>query len=239
MRRSSAVLLALLATTTGAKADSSLVISPNSSIAIQVSNESPNAIAVPDDRITALRSAMGSLASKENTPNGAMVFSTTMDKPITFFVETEKGFFFSVVATPVPGPGRTYEVNNKVAKGSDAAGTWEKSLNYEEMLVQLNKQLLNNELPTGFVESKNYDYTVAGQVSDFLKFTPLKAWAGNELRVLKLTIRNTSSQPIELDRSLFWARGVRSVYVDRNLRSLEPNREASLMIALSTPGSDR
>jgi conjugal transfer pilus assembly protein TraK len=238
MRRSSAALLAFLAAT-GVHAETSLVIAPNSSIAIQVSNESPNAIAVPNDRIISLQNDAGSITSKENTPNGAMVFSTTVEKPITFFVETEKGFFFSVVATPVPGSGLTYEVSNKQAKGNPEASTVEKNLNYEEMLVDLNKQLLSDQIPSGFIATKNYDYAPAGNISSFLKLTPLQAWVGDELRVLKLTIRNTSAQTIELDGGMFWARGVRSIYVDRGVRSLGPNREATLMITLSTPRSDR
>ncbi|MDX9668649.1 type-F conjugative transfer system secretin TraK [Pseudomonas sp. P5_152] len=238
MRKTSAALLVFLATTC-AQADNAFVITPNSNITIQVSNESPNAIAVHDDRITVLQSNMGSITSKENTPNGAMVFSTTVEKPITFFVETEKGFFFSVLASPIAGPGRTYEVSNKLARGSAAAATWEKSLNYEEMLVELNKQLLNGLIPAGFVASKNFDYAPAGNASTFLKVIPLEAWVGDEVRVLKLTVRNTSPYDIELNGGMFWARGVRSVYIDRNMRSLGPEREATLMITLTTSRSDR
>lgn len=238
MKRNSAVLLAVLAAA-GAQADETLVITPNSQIAVQISNESPNAISVANDRITQLYADPGAITDKDNTPNGAMVFSTTSESPISFFVETEKGFFFSVLATPIAGPGHTLDVSNKLARGTKAAGVWEKSLNYEEMLVSLNKQLLNGQMPDGFIETKNFTYAPAGEAGRYLKLKPLNAWVGEELRVIKFVARNTSGQYLELDGSMFWARGVRSVYVDRDVRKLGPEREVTLMITLSDQRGER
>jgi conjugal transfer pilus assembly protein TraK len=130
-------------------------------------------------------------------------------------------------------------VSNKLAKGTEAAGVWEKSLNYEEMLVELNKQLLNGQMPEGFIATKNFDYAPAGEAGQYFKLKPLNAWVGEELRVIKFVARNTSGQYLELDGSMFWSRGVRSVYVDRDVRNLGPGREATLMITLSDLQGER
>ncbi|STZ74986.1 conjugal transfer protein TraK [Klebsiella pneumoniae subsp. ozaenae] len=94
----------------------SITVNSFATISTGVSNNNPNSITVPDDRITSLQSTQGVLTAREATANGSVVFSTLATKPFTMFVQTESGFSFTVNATPRKQQGMSLVVNNKEVK---------------------------------------------------------------------------------------------------------------------------
>ncbi|WP_370620253.1 type-F conjugative transfer system secretin TraK [Citrobacter meridianamericanus] len=50
--------------------------------------------------------------------------------------------------------------------------------------------------------------------------TPLKAWAGDQLRADRYTLRNTNTWGVALQEQDFWKPGIRAVMFDNNAQTL-------------------
>ncbi|HHD7809801.1 TPA: type-F conjugative transfer system secretin TraK, partial [Klebsiella pneumoniae] len=178
----------------------SITVNSFATISTGVSNNNPNSITVPDDRITSLQSTQGVLTAREATANGSVVFSTLATKPFTMFVQTESGFSFTVNATPRKQQGMSLVVNNKEVKGTEDATTWEGSQNtYSALITGLISRFINNDKPQGFVFSKNTDVQLSPSVQSYFNVRPVTAWRGDKLRIIRLELTSRSSSRLELN----------------------------------------
>ena len=77
-----------------------IALKPFDSTNAIVSSKEPNIINVKNDTIAHITSKGGAILNDAITTDGSVVFSTSEIKPFSILVETEKGFNFTVKATP-------------------------------------------------------------------------------------------------------------------------------------------
>lgn len=214
----------------------SLTFPPNGQFQLAVSNTNPNLIVIPGDRITGISSAAGKLTDKRNTRDGAVLFSSTSEKPFTLFIETEHGQVVSVQARPRAGEGRSYRLLNSEPVARPAAKTWETSQPYESLLVELNKAILKNRMPEGYAPaSTEYDRLSAPAG---LSMTAEEAWTGNALRVVRYRVSNPFAYAVALKEQDFWRTGVRAVMFTPTALSLLPGTSVTVFVTRGQEVSD-
>lgn len=234
MRKNNLQLCALLGgvlfsgTSAAATAPVSLSFPPNGQFQLPVSNTNPNLIVIPGDRIVAINSAAGNLTDKRNTRDGAVLFSSTSDKPFTFFIETEHGQVVSVQATPRAGEGRSYRLLNAEPIARPAAKVWETAQPYESLLVALNNAVLQNRMPEGYAPADVQNDRASGPAG--LSMTAEAAWTGNALRVVHYRVTNALTYSVALKEQDFWRQGVRAVMFSPPSASLLPGTSLSVFI---------
>jgi len=211
-----------------ATAPISLTFPPNGQLKLAISNTNPNLIVIPGDRIVAVDSTPGKLTDKRNTRDGAVLFSSTSDKPFTFFIETEHGQVVSVQATPRAGEGRSYRLLNAEPVARPAAKAWETSQPYESLLVELNKAVLQNRMPEGYALADFQNDRTSGPPS--LPLPADAAWTGNALRLVRYRVSNSSDYSVTLKEQDFWRKGVRAVMFSPPSVSLLPGTSLSVFI---------
>jgi conjugal transfer pilus assembly protein TraK len=242
MRKSNRLLLSLLscvfisAPTQAATAPVSLSFPPNGQFQLPVSNTNPNLIVIPGDRIIGISSAMGKLTDKRNTRDGAVLFSSTSDKPFTLFIETEHGQVVSVQAIPRAGEGRSYRLLNAEPVARPAAKTWETSQPYESLLVELNKAILKDRMPEGYAPASTESDRLSAPAG--LLATAEDAWTGNALRVVRYRVQNTFAYAVALKEQDFWRPGVRAVMFTPSTHSLQPGTSVTVYITRAQEVSD-
>lgn len=192
-------------------------VSPDAQVKVEFSNSEPNLLVVPGDRVVGIDSAQGMFINGNNkgtagTANGGVVLMTAQTTPFTFYVRTAGGLTVSVVAVPKKRDGRVLQLISNKPAPQVAAKRWERSLPYPQMLIELHKALLNDELPNGFTSAPVIavpdfhlpaGYTVSADAM----------WNGGGLRVYQSHVRNTSSVAKPLSERLFNQSGVRSVVI--------------------------
>lgn len=201
---------------------------PGEQLSLPVSNSNPNVIQVPGDPIINISSASGMLTDKKATKSGAVVFSSTSDKPFTLFVETRLGQLFSVHATPRKGEGRSYRLFAQQPVARPQAKAWETAQPYESMLAALNRSALHGTLPEGYGPApidKEGALTASG-----LHATPEQAWTGNALRIVRYRLVNRTVLPVALREQDFWRPGVRAVMVHPKYNRLTPGAATTLYV---------
>lgn len=242
MRKNNRLFLCLLpcvfwsAAALAATAPVSLSFPPNGQFQLPVSNTNPNLIVIPGDRITGISSAAGKLTDKRNTRDGAVLFSSTGDKPFTLFIETEHGQVVSVQAMPRAGEGRSYRLLNAEPVARPAAKTWETSQPYESLLVELNKAILKNRMPEGYAPASTDSDRLSAPAG--LSMTAEEAWTGNALRVVRYRITNLFAYAVALKEQDFWRTGVRAVMFSPSTLSLLPGTSVTVYITRAQEVSD-
>lgn len=209
----------------------------DSQVRVAFSNTQPNMIVVPGDRIAAVDSAAGMFLNDDQKgrtgiANGGLVLMTAQTEPFTFFVRTEGGLTFSVVAVPQKRDGRVLQfVSARPARGKTAE-RWERSQSYPETLIALQKGVLNNQLPDGFVRAP---VTPLPPLSLPFSLTvqPESMWNGGQLRIYRLTLRNTGVKAAAIPERLFRAAGVRAVMIHPYVTSLKPGATAQIWLTVS------
>lgn len=219
-----------------ATAPVSLSFPPNGQFQLPVSNTNPNLIVIPGDRITGISSAAGKLTDKRNTSDGAVLFSSTGDKPFTLFIETERGQVVSVQATPRAGEGRSYRLLNAEPVTRPEAKLWETSQPYESLLVELNKAVLQNRMPEGYAPASTENDRLSAPAG--LSMTAEEAWTGNALRVVRYRVSNPFSYAVAMKEQDFWRTGVRAVMFTPSALSLLPGTSVTVYITRAQEVSD-
>lgn len=205
-----------------------LTFTPGEQLALPISNSNPNVLQVPGDPIINISSASGMLTDKKATKSGAVVFSSTSDKPFTLFVETRLGQLFSVHAAPRKGEGRSYRLLAEKPVARPQAKAWETAQPYESMLAALNRSVLQGTLPEGYGPApinKEATITVSG-----LHATPEVAWTGNALRIVRYRLVNRTVLPVALREQDFWQPGIRAVMVNPKYNRLTPGASTYLYV---------
>lgn len=213
-----------------------LTFPPGGQLNLPISNSNPNMIIVPGDRIVSISSIGGMLNDKKNTKAGAVFFSSSSEKPFTFFVETELGQVFSVNASPRKGEGRSYRLFSATPMPRPVAQSWETSQPYEAMLIALNRALIQGKLPEGFGPSSIEDEPNIAAAG--LQATPESAWVGNALRVVRYRLVNPLSVPAELREQDFWKPGTRAVMMNPKYNRLIAGSSTYLYVTRTQDPTD-
>ena len=85
-------------------------------------------------------------------------------------------------------------------------------------------------MPDGFVEAWRTKYD-AGQLNG-LSVRNVKAWVGQNMRVVKVDITNTTFSPIELNERYLWTKGVMAVSYYPKVTMLPPNTRVYAYVVL-------
>ncbi|TDE58804.1 conjugal transfer protein TraK, partial [Salmonella enterica subsp. enterica serovar Oslo] len=133
-------------------------------------------------------------------------------------VETALGQTFSVVATPVKGEGRVYRLMSAEPPSRPETRKWETAQAYEKLLISLNRAVLTGDIPDGYGEVKPLSDGI--RLPGGFSVTPLKAWAGDQLRADRYELRNANIWGVALREQDFWKPGVRAVMFDNNAQTL-------------------
>lgn len=212
------LLLAINSQTLAVTGPTTLNFPANGQFKLDISNDNPNLISVPGDRIVALNTTSGRLSDKKSTKEGAVIIATTVDKPFTLFIETEKGQAFSVNAIPRNGPGMSYRLMANMPINRQVAEKWEQSQPYENMLVTVGRSFIQGQLPTGYIEIPVANERL--KAPSGLSATAVNNWAGGRLKVTKFQLTNTRSSSVALKEKDFWFPGTRAVLFEYKADSL-------------------
>ncbi|EIK6982764.1 type-F conjugative transfer system secretin TraK [Salmonella enterica subsp. enterica serovar Amager] len=185
---------------------------------LSISNTDPNMIFIPGDKVTAITAPGGMLADKRLTTAGGVLFASVATRTFTIFVETALGQTFSVVATPVKGEGRVYRLMSAEPPSRPETRKWETAQAYEKLLISLNRAVLTGDIPDGYGEVKPLSDGI--RLPGGFSVTPLKAWAGDQLRADRYELRNANTWGVALREPDFWKPGVRAVMFDNNAQTL-------------------
>ncbi|ENW7246919.1 TraK domain-containing protein [Salmonella enterica] len=158
---------------------------------LSISNTDPNMIFIPGDKVTAITAPGGMLADKRLTTAGGVLFTSVATRTFTIFVETALGQTFSVVATPVKGEGRVYRLMSAEPPSRPETRKWETAQAYEKLLISLNRAVLTGDIPDGYGEVKPLSDGI--RLPGGFSVTPLKAWAGDQLRADRYELRNANT----------------------------------------------
>ncbi|EDV3139599.1 type-F conjugative transfer system secretin TraK [Salmonella enterica subsp. enterica] len=185
---------------------------------LSISNTDPNMIFIPGDKVTAITAPGGMLADKRLTTAGGVLFTSVATRTFTIFVETALGQTFSVVATPVKSEGRVYRLMSAEPPSRPETRKWETAQAYEKLLISLNRAVLTGDIPDGYGEVKPLSDGI--RLPGGFSVTPLKAWAGDQLRADRYELRNANTWGVALREQDFWKPGVRAVMFDNNAQTL-------------------
>ncbi|MHC0026552.1 type-F conjugative transfer system secretin TraK [Enterobacter vonholyi] len=185
---------------------------------LNISNTDPNMIFIPGDKVTAITAPAGMLADKRLTSSGGVLFTSVATRTFTIFVETALGQSFSVVATPVKGEGRVWRMMSAEPPSRPETRKWETAQTYEKLLISLNRAVLTGNMPDGYGEVKPLSDGI--RLPGGFSVTPLKAWAGDQLRADRYELRNASTWGVALREQDFWKPGIRAVMFDNNAQTL-------------------
>lgn len=199
-----------------------------SAFLMTISRDNPNLLMVQGDRVTALTAKVGDIPDSKKAGNGAMLFSSTADKPFTFIVETESGQVFSIKATPVKGQGKVYKISPVSPVSHSATKVWEQNNPYESLLLALNKGILTGNMPEGYSLVDNKERDVFLPVA--AKVKSLQVWDGGHLRVEKYRLTNAHSLAFSLNEHDYAGNGVRSVMFWPRTAVLSSGASVSLFI---------
>jgi conjugal transfer pilus assembly protein TraK len=205
-----------------------------STFSMTVSRDNPNLLIVQGDPITAITSKAGVLLESEKTANGALLFETVSEKPFTFVVETVSGQVFSFQATSVKGQGKTYRILSRSQVIQEEAKAWEKTTDYDELLVALNKGVLTGRLPEGYQLIDDSKKTLL--MGKSMKGEQLAVWSGGSLRVEKYRLTHSYTSQQSLNEADFWEKGVRSVMFFPQTTSLSSGASTSLYLVREQRG---
>lgn len=210
-------------------------VSADSQVHVALSNTNPNMLVVPGDRITAVDAASGMFLNEDKAAgqkNGSVLLMTAQTKPFTFYIRTEGGLSISVVGVPQHRQGRVLQFISDIPVQHDAAKRWETDSPYPQMLVQIQKAVLQGRMPEGFSEAP------VAALPDFslpswLAVRAEQMWNGGALRVYRLSVRNRGVSTLTLQERLFRAPGVRSVMVFPYSTTLLPGAQTGVWVTVS------
>ncbi|QLJ63691.1 type-F conjugative transfer system secretin TraK (plasmid) [Serratia marcescens] len=206
-------------------------INPNARVSVAVSNSDPNYITINDDRIKGILATKGVVTEQRVTDAGGLVFATVHDKPFSLYVTTESGFTFSLHATPRRQAGLSLIVNNKAIRATPDAATWEaEQSGYSALISRLVSGFVNNDMPPGFVYTKNRRIPLSPSVLQAFAVREVSAWRGHRLRIVRLDVSNRSDARIELNERYFWSPGVMAVSFWPQLDVISPGVTVSAIV---------
>ena len=216
----------------------SISISQNAQVNIDLSNTDINKIFVNGQKITAITKP-DNVFNSNNDASGNVYATISGNSPFTAFVSTDQGLHFSLLITPKSEPGQTIEFlptgfsnknsGNKAQKNapivhhSVVAAAFEQSSSYEKTLVNLIRDVMLQRIPPGYTAISSNAFS---QISQFVVSSTVTAvsgltekvqagFLGGALAVRVLSVKNASSKPVELLANQFYNPGVRAVAISQ------------------------
>lgn len=210
-----------------------LTVTPHSIVRLSVSNREPNVIAVMNDRIVEANSAAGKLADKKATDSGALIFTTEETAPFSLYIETEKGFGFTVNAIPVKkSQGINVSVINAEAKAEAVAEEWGKtSDSYSQFITRTFTAAMDN-IPTGFVKNGRVNVNWSASALANFRFRDSVSFQGKNIRLLRVNVENKTSQPIQLNERVFWVPQTMAIAFNPTVNTLRPHEQVTLFLLI-------
>ncbi|MCT8760487.1 type-F conjugative transfer system secretin TraK [Glaesserella parasuis] len=211
---------------------------PFGSVNAKVSATEPNIIHVKNDVIVNISAKAGAVIHEEQTTDGSAMFSTTETKPFSVLIETEKGFTFTLNASPSKNANSSSVVIHNLAnKGSkndeDSSLSYPLSMgSYSGLITHILTEIINNRIPDGFVDTWSRKYDVPDSLNSVLKVKAMEAWVGQNMRVVKLEVTNISNVELELNERYFWTKKVMAIQIDPNVSILRPNSRVFAYVIL-------
>lgn len=194
------------------------LVVPVGGLSLSVSQDNPNVLEVPGERVVAISASGGVLLQKQQTSSGGVLFATVERSPFTLYLETDHGHTLTVHARPGKGSGRHYQLQSSEVSERPEARAFEQGAPYEAMLVSLHRTLLGGAIPDGYVDAALDDaprLAVPG-----LEMVPEHAWQGDALEVVRYRVTNRQAVDVTLRAEDIWQRGVRSVLFTPDARVL-------------------
>ena len=211
-----------------------IAIDPNSQASVNLSKTDINRLYVQGEKITAINFP-GSQLTAHNDASGGIYVNTNSNAPFTAFISTNMGLHFSLLVIPKSVPGQTIKFvapilntesnqNKKttvVIQRNPDAIDFEKSAPYERTLISLIKVVELGETPPGYtnIAPKAFSqigiFNVADSVGNNagLSQSVESGFLGGSLAVRVLSVKNTTSKPIEVSENEFYSPGVRAVAI--------------------------
>lgn len=200
-------------------------VSPFGSVNAIVSSSEPNVIHVKNDSIKGITAKYGAIIQDESSGDGSVMFSTLEKKPFSVLIETEKGFTFTLKATPRENSeSASIVIHNLAEKGggdeemSDGLSHYQ---SYSGLITAILTDFINGKVPDGFVDTWRTKYKA--ESLEGLKVNNAQSWVGQNMRVVKLDLANISTREIELNERYLWTQGVMAVAYYPNVSVLLPN----------------
>lgn len=207
---------------------------PFDSVNAMISSSEPNVLHVKNDSIKSLSAKSGAIIQDELSGDGSVVFSTTEKKPFSIVIETEKGFTFTLKAQPeLKASSASVVIHNLAEKGEvneEVLSGLSRNQSYSGLITTLLTDFINNKVPDGFVEAWRTKYD-AGQLNG-LSVKNLKAWVGQNMRVVKVEITNKTFSPIELNERYLWVKNVMAISYYPKVTVLPPNTRVYAYVVL-------
>lgn len=225
-------MLFLLTFTCYATFAENLTIVPNTTTRIAVSNSELNVITVTNDRIIEASATPGKLADKKATDSGALIFTTRQTSPFSLYIETEKGFGFTLNALPgKKSSGANLRIMNAEAKAQ--ATQWENSSDsYSELITRTLTAVINNTIPAGFVQNGRINVNWPAATLNHFRFHQAKSFQGKQIRILTITVTNKTQQTIQLNERLFCLPQTIAIAFEPNVKSLKPQQQVMMFMLL-------
>ncbi|MDR5611503.1 MAG: type-F conjugative transfer system secretin TraK [Arsenophonus sp.] len=211
-----------------------LTVTPHSVVRITVNNREPNVIAVMNDRIIEANSAAGKLADKKATDSGALIFTTEETSPFSLYIETEKGFSFTVNAIPAKkSQGINISVMNAEVKAELVAQDWGKSSDsYSQFITRTFTVAMNDNIPTGFVKNGRVNVNWSASALANFRFRDSVSFQGKQFRLLRVNIENKTTQPIRLNERVFWVPQTMAIAFNPTVNTLRPHEQVTLFLLI-------
>lgn len=162
-----------------------------------------------------------------------------VQKPINFFVNTEKGRTYKIIATPKDIPATQISISSQngilrpistrsntrthVSKTKTISAS-EKDL--RSKIARVIKAILSNDRTVDYkVEDSesSHNYSSTKDIEMLLQST----WSNQDLYAYKYTIINISDNTIKVDKSRYLEPGIQAVYVEKE--HLKPNEITTLI----------
>ncbi|NNH97768.1 TraK domain-containing protein [Pasteurella multocida] len=203
-----------------------LVSKPFGTVYSTISSTEPNVVHVKNDAIVGISSKSGAIIQDSTIGDGSVIFSTKESKPFSILIETEKGHTFTLKATPKQTSSTSIVINNFDDKGSSSNEAIQQALSYPQtysgFISHVFTEILNKRLPNGFIESSNKSFQIDKSMQAYFKVKNTEAWVGQNVRVVKLEIKNISKTEFELNERYFWNKNVMAITFDPKTLNLYP-----------------
>lgn len=227
-------------------------INSNSQASVNLSETDINRLYVKDQKITSINFPDGALTSN-NDASGAIYINLKINSPFTAFITTNVGLHFSLIIIPKSIPGKiikfiaptpkvSKEENQKstvVIQHNSDAYAFEQSAPYERTLIRLIKAVELGNTPPGYtnIAAKAFSqigiFNVPNSVgkNSSLSQSIEAGFLGGSLAVRVLSVKNTTSKPVELFENEFYSPGVRAIAIQKEY--LKSNAKTNVFEVIS------
>lgn len=193
-------------------------VTDNSEVQVTLSSVELSRITAPGDRIRQINFDAGLFAYKNDEQTGDIWLQVQAGKadpkrnvpPASFYVITEKGFTYKLLATFKSVPSEQIVLMNPMAIGQKAADQWERKSPYQEAVIRLIQAMVNGDIVRGYDTAFEEKVIERGD----LRVVSVGTYTGSNLEGEEFFVQNTTSTPMRIDVKAFQRRRIAAVYVE-------------------------